>query len=143
MFTIKDRNATSKHASASRKLYLLFMWHEACGRAGMTRHDDKDPSKIDTWQGRASGLSGGAPGAPLWAPDHEQDEPHTNSPSTGSLATSGRDDVERGDTVSGLGTADVGTASTERKKAVPPGPQSGSPTPGNRFAGEESSDTER
>jgi hypothetical protein len=107
------------------------------------KNTDPDTRKVGAWEGRAAGLSGGAPGAPLWAPDHEQNDSHTNAPATGSLATSGRDDVERGDTVSGLGTADVGTGSTGRKRAVPPGPQSGAPVPGNRFGGEESDSDDR
>jgi hypothetical protein len=99
----------------------------------MSSDDRNEQTKVGAWEGRASGLAGGAPGAPLWAPDHEQNEPTTTAPATGSLATSGRDDVERGDTVSGLGAADVGTGKSEREQAVPPGPQSGAPTPGNRF----------
>jgi hypothetical protein len=105
----------------------------------MASKQREEQTKIGAWEGRASGLSGGAPGAPLWAPDHDQAEPHTSAPSTGSLATSGRDDVERGDTVTGLGAADVGTGKTKRKRAVEPGPQSGAPTPGNRYS-EESPD---
>ena len=102
----------------------------------MKRNDRTEKSKVGAWDGRASGLSGGAPGAPLWAPDHDEDDPHTSAPSTGSLATSGRDDVERGDTVTGLGAADVGTGKNQRERAVGPGPQSGTPTPGNRYSGD-------
>jgi hypothetical protein len=63
-------------------------------------------------------------GAPTWLPDDGTQEPLTNAPGTGSLATSGRDDQERGDTVSGLGTH------TRREPSS--GQQSGKPTPGNR-----------
>ncbi len=111
----------------------------------MGQSEDRDRSKIGAWEGRASGISGGAPGAPLWAPDHDVDaaDEHTSAPSTGSLATSGREDVLRGDTVTGLGAADIGQGtSTGRRHAVPPGPQSGSPTPGNRYTGEATEDDE-
>ena len=63
-------------------------------------------------------------GAAMWLPDDGGEEPMTNAPGDGSLATSGRDDQERGDTVSGLGTH------TQREPSS--GEQSGAPTPGNR-----------
>src|SRR5437764_572671 len=102
----------------------------------MDSETEKEQPRIGAWEGRASGLAGGAPGAPLWAPDHDQDDAPVAAPASGSLATSGADDVLRGDTVTGLGAADVGTGKTHRKRAVEPGPQSGSPTPGNRYTGE-------
>ena len=63
-------------------------------------------------------------GSPSWLPDDGSEEPATNPAGTGKLATSGRDDVERGDTVSGLGS--------KARRAPSSGKQSGDPTPGNR-----------
>jgi len=61
-------------------------------------------------------------GAPTWLPDDgDTERPLTNPAASGNLATSGRDDAARGDTVS----ADTGLGSSGR--------QSGAPTPGNRF----------
>jgi hypothetical protein len=60
-------------------------------------------------------------GAPTWLPDDgDTERPVTNPAASGNLATSGRDDALRGDTVS----ADTGLGSSGR--------QSGAPTPGNR-----------
>ena len=72
-----------------------------------------------------TGTAGGAPGSPMWLPDTDTSETSPDAPATGKLATSGQDDVERGDTVSGLGSGG---------RRFPPssGEQSGAPTPGNR-----------
>ena len=81
-------------------------------------------------------MAPGAPGAQVWVPDDSGDREATSAASaSGSLATSGRDDQERGDTVSGLGLNDAaaGGASRAGEHAVEPGQQSGGPTPGNRF----------
>src|SRR5207302_8694022 len=104
---------------------------------------DEADGGIRRWGGRARGLSGGAPGAPLWLPDDADGEATSTAPASGSLATSGRDDVLRGDTVTGLGAADVGSGrASGRKRAVEPGPQSGEPTPGNRYSGELTDDAQ-
>jgi hypothetical protein len=79
----------------------------------------------------------GSPGAPIVFPDAGDDDPSLGAPAAGKLATSGRDDVERGDTVTGLGAADVGKSTTGPRRGVSPGKQSGIPTPGNRFARED------
>jgi hypothetical protein len=77
-----------------------------------------------------------ADGAPMWLPVSGDTPPNTNPAGTGKLATSGRDDTLRGDTVSrdtghGLGWS---------------GRESGAPTPGNRFpdaSAEEISEADR
>ena len=106
----------------------------------MKENDEADVG-IRRWDGRSRGLAGGAPGAPLWLPDDGGDtEAGPSAPASGSLATSGRDDVLRGDTVTGPGAADIGAEHGGRRRAVEPGPQSGQPTPGNRYGGEATDD---
>lgn len=77
------------------------------------------------WDSERTERVGVPQGAPTWLPDDGDEPLTTNAAGTGKLATSGRDDVERGDTVSA--DASHGLGSTGR--------QSGQPTPGNRFAG--------
>jgi hypothetical protein len=107
--------------------------------AGMTDRTDKiDTSDTTRNSGTRDGVArgvatSGAGGAPLILPDDGDTDSSTPAAATGPLATSGRDDVERRDTVSGLGSADVmRTNRRGKRKAVEPGPQSGAPTPGNR-----------
>jgi hypothetical protein len=68
-------------------------------------------------------------GAPMWLPVNGDEPPTTNAAGTGKLATSGRDDTLRGDTVS----ADAGQGWSGR--------ESGAPTPGNRFPGASADET--
>ncbi len=98
----------------------------------MTTHDPHEPTP--------GGMTVGAPGSQVWVTGDDQ-ETTTPAPATGSLATSGRDDQERGDTVSGLGLADVGRGeeASGPRAGIEPGPQSGAPTPGNRYPEDEPS----
>ncbi|MDQ3809685.1 MAG: hypothetical protein M3336_05285 [Chloroflexota bacterium] len=98
----------------------------------MTTHHGDDQSS-------PGALAAGAPGSQLWVPAAEKDDTTMSASATGGLGTSGREDQERGDTVSGLGLQDVnsGQESSTRRSAVEPGPQSGEPTPGNRYAEDE------
>ena len=93
----------------------------------MKKDPETQTNEIGERERSVSGMATGAPGTPIWLPDDASVEPSaTTAPATGDLATSGRDDVERGDTVTGRGAG-------KRRRGVPPGPQSGAPTPGNRY----------
>jgi hypothetical protein len=68
----------------------------------MKKDPDTRTNKIGDRERTVSGMATGAPGTPIWYADDASVEPSvTSAPATGELATSGRDDVERGDTVTG------------------------------------------
>ena len=98
----------------------------------MTTHHSED-------EAIPGSMAVGAAGPQVRVPDDDDHETALSAPAAGSLATSGRDDVARGDTVSGLGLEDVGRGedSSRPRGGIAPGPQSGAPTPGNRYPEEQ------
>jgi hypothetical protein len=100
----------------------------------MTTHHSED-------EALPGSMAVGAAGPQVRLPADADHETAPSAPAAGSLATSGRDDVARGDTVSGLGLEDVGRGEdTARPRGgIAPGPQSGAPTPGNRYPEEQPS----
>jgi hypothetical protein len=70
--------------------------------------------------------------------DEPDDPQHLPAPAAGSLGTSGRDDQERGDTVSGLGLTPSGSGAQLRPGQNPEVAEEGrGPTPGNRLTAED------